>query len=92
MKAYQEVMKTTRNKREVTLFNCYRCVYISRIFYCLKNKNYVPCPLRKVTIYEPKERLIVVQNFFDKIINHLVSREILIPYFPILLGVLLMAM
>ena len=81
LRAYLEVMKTTRNKREITKFNQYKCIYIQKIYRCLKDKTYQPQSLREVTIYEPKERLIVVQNIFDKIINHLVSREILIPYF-----------
>ena len=44
------------------------------------NKTYIPGNLREVTIYEPKKRVIVVQGIYDKIINHLISRQILIPY------------
>lgn len=80
MSAYREVMNTTRNKKAVTLFNRYQCIYIYKIYKCIKTKTYQPGLLREVIIYEPKERLIVVQNIFDKVINHLVSREILIPY------------
>ena len=29
--SYKEVMKTTRNKRYITLFNRYKCIYIKRI-------------------------------------------------------------
>lgn len=78
--AYQEVMRTTRNKREVVLFNRYKCIYIRKIYDDMVNKCYVPGKLREVTIYEPKMRIIVVQNIYDKVINHLVSRQILIPY------------
>lgn len=36
-------------------------------------------PYRRFTIYEPKERHIVSQGMFDKTINHLVARYILLP-------------
>ena len=79
-KAYMEVMKTTRNKKSIVMFDRYRCIQINRIYNDIYNKTYVPKLLREVTIYEPKKRIIVVQDIYDKVINHLVSREILIPY------------
>lgn len=77
---YKEVMKTTKNKNYIVLFDRYKCIYINKIYNDLYNKTYVPGSLREVTIYEPKERKIVVQDIYDKIINHLISRQILIPY------------
>ncbi len=41
--------------------------------------TYVPSKLNKFVIYEPKMRIIYSQEIFDKVINHLVSRCILIP-------------
>lgn len=79
-KAYMEVMKTTRNKKSIVMFDRYRCIQINRIYNNIYNKTYTPKFLREVSIYEPKKRIIVVQDIYDKIINHLVSREILIPY------------
>ena len=78
--AYKEVLKTTKNKKYIVLFDRYKCIYINKIYNDLLNKTYIPGVLREVTIYEPKERIIVVQDIYDKIINHLVSRQILIPY------------
>lgn len=78
--AYNEVMKTTRNKRYVTLFNRYKCIYIRKIYDDMGNRCYIPSSVREVVIYEPKERIIVVQGIYDKIVNHLISRQILIPY------------
>lgn len=43
------------------------------------NKTYEVGPYTVFKIYEPKERRIVSQNLQDKIINHLVSRQILYP-------------
>lgn len=78
--SYDEVIKNTRNKKLVIYFNNYKCINIYKIYNTLKNKDYTPSRLRECIIYEPKMRVIVVQNLFDKTINHLVAREILIPY------------
>ena len=78
--AYKEVMKTTRNKNYIVSFDRYKCIQINKIYKELYTKSYIPGNLREITIYEPKERVIVVQNIYDKVINHLVSRQILIPY------------
>lgn len=77
--AYNEVCKNTRNKKRVANFKEYKCIYISRIHEILVNKQYKPGPYNVFTIYEPKERRIVSQNMQDKLINHLVARNILYP-------------
>lgn len=77
--AYNEVCRNTKNKRKVRNYKEYKCIYISRIYETLKNKTYEVGPYNVFTIYEPKERRIVSQSLHDKVINHLVSREILIP-------------
>lgn len=79
MKAFDEVCKNTRNKRKVNNFREYKCIYISRIYNTLINKKYKVGPYNVFTIYEPKERRIVSQNMFDKTVNHLVARYILMP-------------
>lgn len=88
IQAYNEVCRNTKNKHKVSVFKEYKCVYISRIYNILKNKEYKPSSYNVFTIYEPKERRIVSQNMQDKIINHLVSRYILYPaILPCLLDV-----
>lgn len=79
MKAYDEVCRNTKNKRKVNSFKEYKCIYISRIYNTLKNRTYKVGPYNVFKIYEPKERRIVSQNMFDKTINHLVARHILMP-------------
>lgn len=79
MKAYDEVCRNTKNKRKVNAFKEYKCIYISRIYNTLKNRTYKVGPYNVFKIYEPKERRIVSQNMFDKTINHLVARHILMP-------------
>lgn len=79
IEAYNEVCKNTKNKRKVRNYQEYKCIYISRIYEVLKNKEYKVGPYNVFTIYEPKERRIVSQGLHDKVINHLVSRHILMP-------------
>ena len=79
IKAFNEVCKNTKNKRKVNNYKSYKCIHISRIYNTLKNKEYKVGEYNVFTIYEPKKRRIVSQNLFDKTINHLVSRHILIP-------------
>lgn len=77
--AYNEVCKNTKNKKRVQNYRAYKCIYISRFYNDLKNRNYKVGPYNRFTIYEPKERKIVSQGMYDKIVNHLVSRYILYP-------------
>ncbi len=77
--AYYEVCKNTENKRKVEILRAYKSIFISRIHKILLNKEYVVGPYNIFTIYDPKQRQIVSQNLEDKIVNHLVAREILYP-------------
>ena len=79
VQAYNEVCKNTKNKRKVAIFRSYKCMYISRIYEILKNREYKVGTYNVFTIYEPKERRIVSQNMQDKVVNHLVARYILYP-------------
>ncbi len=79
IQAYNEVCKNTKNKKKVEFFKEYKCLYIYQIYNTLKNYEYVVGPYNIFTIYEPKERRIVSQNMFDKVVNHLVARYILYP-------------
>lgn len=78
-KAYSEVCIHTKNKKKVRNYKEHKCIYISRIYNILKNRTYEVGKYNVFTIYEPKERLIVSQNLQDKVINHLISRQILYP-------------
>lgn len=77
--AFNEVCRNTKNKKKVEMFKEYKCLYISRILNILENRKYVVGKYNIFTIYEPKERTIISQNMQDKIINHLVTRQILYP-------------
>lgn len=79
MSAYDEVCRNTKAKRKVNRFKEFKCIYISRIYNILKNREYKVGPYVHFIIYEPKKREIVSQGMIDKVINHLVSRYILYP-------------
>ncbi len=77
--AFNEVCSNTRNRLKASRFKEYECINIFRVYSTLKNRTYVPGPYNIFTIYEPKQRRIVSQNMFDKLINHLIARHILMP-------------
>lgn len=81
MQAFDEVCRNMKNKKKVNAYKECKCIYISRIYNDLKNRTYKVGPYNEFTIYEPKERKIVSQGIYDKIINHLVARYILMPVF-----------
>ena len=77
--AFNEVCRNTRNKRKIELFKEYKCLYISRIYSILEKREYKVGKYNIFKIYEPKERIIISQNMQDKVINHLVTRQVLYP-------------
>ena len=86
MLVYEEVCRNTRNKSRVNTYREYKCSNIAKIYNVLMNHSYIVGPYNVFTIYEPKERRIVSQRMFDKIVNHLVARYILMPsIFPSLI-------
>ncbi len=83
---YKEVMRNTKNKRQVYRLQKNADNIIKSIYDDLKNEKYVVGKYNVFVIYEPKKRTIVSQGMKDKIINHLIAREILYPaIFPCLL-------
>ena len=74
-----EVCRNTKNKNKVNKFKEYRAIHTYKIYHTLINRAYQVGPYHIFTIYEPKKRRIVSQNMFDKVVNHLVARFILLP-------------
>ena len=79
MQAFDEVCRNMKNIKKVNQYKEFKCMYVSKIYRTLKNREYEVGPYNVFTIYEPKKRRIVSQGVFDKIINHLVARYILMP-------------
>ena len=76
---YYEVMRNTKNKRQVYKLQNNAKNVIRTIYEELKNERYVVGKYNVFIIYEPKQRTIVSQGMKDKIVNHLIAREILYP-------------
>lgn len=76
---YNEVMRNTKNKRSVVRYDSFRCSHIYKIYTMLKNRNYHMSSYNIFSIYEPKYRIIVSMKLTDKVVNHLVTRCILMP-------------
>lgn len=76
---FNSICNKIKNKVKKEHLKEYRCIYVSRIYTLLKNKNYKVSSYNIFTIYEPKKRRIVSLNLQDKIINHLVSTYIILP-------------
>ena len=79
LKITKQVLKNTKNKSKIYKYESIKLVLVSTIYNILKEGTYVPSRLNKFVIYEPKKRIIYSQEIIDRIINHLVSRCILIP-------------
>lgn len=76
---YYEVMRNTKNKRQVYKLQNNAENVIRTIYEELKNERYVVGKYNVFIIYESKQRTIVSQGMKDKIVNHLIAREILYP-------------
>ena len=76
---FDEVCRNTKNKKKVNRYKKLKCVNVRIIYDTLINRKYVVGPYLHFSIYEPKKRDVVSQEMFDKVINHLVARYILMP-------------
>lgn len=74
-----KVFKNCKNKEKVYKWESIKDVLIVKIYQDLVNKNYHFGKYHKFVIYEPKERIIMAMDMYDKIVNHLVSEFILLP-------------
>ena len=62
-------IRNTKNKKKVEFFKEEKCIQIYKIYNTLKNEKYTVGPYNVFKIYEPKERRIVSQQMFDKVIS-----------------------
>lgn len=75
----KEVSKNTKNKRKVNNFERNKMENIYDIKNILESNNYKVDKYNIFSINSPKYRIVMSLNIKDKIINHYVSRFILIP-------------
>ena len=74
-----KIFKTCKNKERVYKWESIKDVLIVKIHQDLLNKDYKFSKYHKFIIYEPKKRVIMAMDMYDKIVNHLVSEYILLP-------------
>lgn len=77
--AFDEVCRNTANKKRVLIMKNNESNIITKVHDILKERKYIPGECNVFKIDDPKPRTIVSQKMIDKIINHLIAREILYP-------------
>ena len=76
---YQEIKCNIKNKKKVYDFEKYKYEYLQLCCDMLNNYTYNGGTYNIFIIHEPKIRVIMSQKIMDKIINHFITRNILIP-------------
>ena len=74
-----DIVKNTKNKRKVFLFEVSKMQNIIRIKDILESGIYKPLKYNIFAIFEPKCRIVMSLSIRDKIINHYMARFVLIP-------------
>jgi len=78
-RAWDTVSHTCKNRRGVFEFGLFAHVRVARILKTLERRDYWPDKYRCFMIFEPKARLVMSQSIKDKVVNHFVANEYLIP-------------
>lgn len=78
---FDEVAKTTRNKKKVERFSNYLSLNLVNIRNMLVNQNVIFDKYIIFLVQEPKYRLVMSQTIKDKIINHLVAHYFVLNIF-----------
>ena len=75
----QEIRKNVKNRKKIFKFETQKIEYLLDIKRVLENNLYDGGRYNIFLIYKPKLRVVMSQSIYDKVINHYVSRFILIP-------------
>lgn len=65
----EEVSKNVRNKKKINDFEKYKMMYLESIYRVLTTCNYKPMKYNIFLIKDPKYRVIMSQNIYDKVIT-----------------------
>ena len=76
---YNEIKKNTRNKKKIYQFEMFKMENLVSIYNKVINDNYIFDKYNIFLVKYPKYRVIMSQSISDKIVNHLITRKILIP-------------
>ena len=74
-----EIRKNVKNRKKIFKFEIQKLEYLLDIKRVLENNLYDGGRYNIFLIYKPKLRVVMSQSIYDKVINHYVSRFILIP-------------
>lgn len=77
--AWKTVSKTCKNKQGIYEFAMFQQARVFKILEDLRARKYYPNEYRCFMIFEPKSRLVMSQSIRDKVVNHFVAREYLLP-------------
>lgn len=75
----KEIRVNTKNKKKIYNFERFKIEYLNEIYYALNNNLYKDMKYNIFMIKDPKYRIVMSLNIKDKIINHYVTRFILMP-------------
>ena len=75
----RQIRVNTKNKYKIKRFKDFYSINISRVKKTFENENYVGGVYNIFLIQEPKYRIIMSQNIYDKLINHVVATKFLLP-------------
>ena len=81
-----ELKKNVRNKKKILDFEKHKLEYLVDIKIILENNLYDGGKYNIFLVFEPKVRFIMTQGLYDKIINHYITRYILMPKLEKYLG------
>ncbi|MBQ2695628.1 RNA-directed DNA polymerase [Candidatus Saccharibacteria bacterium] len=77
--AWNTVYHTCKNQQGKFEFALFAHARVMKIMDELKTRAYLPNRYRCFMIFEPKPRLVMSQSIRDKVVNHFVAKEYLIP-------------
>ena len=75
----RQIRVNTKNKYKIKRFEDFYSINISRVKKTFENENYAGGMYNIFLIQEPKYRIIMSQNIYDKLINHVVAAKFLLP-------------
>ena len=74
-----EIRKKCRNQRKVYVFERNKMQNISNIYNSLLDNSYYPTKYNIFMVRDPKYRIVMSLTIRDKLVNHYVARNVLIP-------------
>lgn len=77
--AWKTVSRTCKNQQGVFDYSMFAQAKLSNLLKCLQKRKYWPGRFRCFMVFEPKPRLVMSQSVEDKIVNHFIVQNYLIP-------------